>query len=76
MLKTDCNDLMKPIHERMPVILSSDALDTWMDNSHYYKATLLSLMKPYSKDDLVGYPVTLKMYNARFNVPESIIPIS
>lgn len=76
MLTTEPNQLMQPVHQRMPVILSIDELDTWMDNSHYDKTKLLSLTKPYPKKDLVCYPVTLKMNNARFNLPEAIAPIS
>jgi putative SOS response-associated peptidase YedK len=27
---TDANELMRPVHDRMPVVLSEDAVDQWL----------------------------------------------
>ena len=40
------NDLLAPIHERMPVVLAEDAWDTWLDPSVSDVATLERLLAP------------------------------
>lgn len=76
LLTTSANKLMEPVHNRMPVLLNNDTMQLWMDNSHCNQAELLGLLKPYSQKDLICYPVTTKMSNARFTQHESIEPIN
>ena len=35
LVTTDANELMKPIHHRMPVVLSKEAQAIWMNNACY-----------------------------------------
>lgn len=76
LITTDANDLMSPVHHRMPVLLNNEEMKVWMDNSHCNQAALLNLLKPYSGSDLMCYPVTTKMNNSRFTLNESIEPIA
>ena len=53
-ITTDPNELMADIHDRMPVILSPDDYDLWLDPEFEGKEKLLSLLRPYlqrSNDD-------------------------
>jgi len=45
-LTTDCNALMQPTHDRMPVILPAEDWDTWHDLMPSTDEVLLPLLKP------------------------------
>lgn len=55
---TDANDLLQPIHDRMPVILEPSKYNTWLDPQNHDKSVLAELLKPYSADKLEAYPVS------------------
>lgn len=57
-ITTECNALMQPIHDRMPVILSQDAWDTWLDPDLRRDEILLSLLKPCDENRIQAWPVT------------------
>ena len=75
LVTTSANLFMSQIHDRMPVLLSKERQRVWMDNSHCQVDVLQNLLNPYERNDLIGFPVTSKMNNARFNSPEAIVPI-
>ena len=57
-LTTECNALMQPIHERMPVILSPESWDAWLDHNLRKDEILLSLLKPFDADRMQAWPVS------------------
>ena len=57
-ITTDPNDLLKPIHDRMPVILTRDAEGVWLDPTIQEPARLLPLLKPYPPEEMEVYPVS------------------
>lgn len=61
-LTTSANDFMKPIHERMPVILSPEDYALWLSPGEEPAGALQALMRPYKGDDLTAYAVS-KMVN-------------
>ena len=50
-LTTTANDLMQPIHERMPVILGPSAEERWVDARASADA-LRSLLVPYTSEGM------------------------
>ncbi|MFD2248019.1 SOS response-associated peptidase [Pontibacter ruber] len=70
-ITTDANELVKPIHDRMPVILSPDAEELWLDE-HESQEDLLSLLHPFDPDKMKSYPVSPLVNSAVNNVPEVI----
>ena len=78
-ITTDPNELMAPLHDRLPVILPSDLWDVWLDPDADPKA-LKGLLVPIESDALQCWPVTKDM-NAtvknkqRNDSPEFIKPI-
>jgi putative SOS response-associated peptidase YedK len=54
---TDANAVMRPIHERMPVILNPAQYNTWLNVGHFDRAQLKSLLLPYG-GTLEAYPVS------------------
>lgn len=57
-LTTNANAFMRPIHDRMPVILDSKDYDTWLDPELHDVSILSPLLAPCNEDLLVMYPVS------------------
>ncbi|WP_162427879.1 SOS response-associated peptidase [Pontibacter pudoricolor] len=70
-ITTEANDLVKPIHDRMPVLLSPDAEELWLDE-HQTQEELISLLKPYKADDMKAYPISQLVNSPTNNIPEII----
>ncbi|GHA68684.1 SOS response-associated peptidase [Pontibacter akesuensis] len=70
-ITTEANDIVKPIHDRMPVILSAEAEELWLDENEKQE-DLLSLLKPYPSAEMTVYPVSPLVNSPLNNVPEVI----
>ena len=70
---TTANTLMQPIHERMPVILSPDQYDAWMDPNVTDAEHLLPLLAPYPPEMMQLHPVKTTVNSPRNEGPELII---
>ena len=55
---TEANELMKPIHHRMPVILSAEAGRTWLDPAGSDLRDLQQLLRPAETEVLRCYEVS------------------
>jgi putative SOS response-associated peptidase YedK len=75
-LTTAANELLQPIHERMPVILEPKDYDLWLDSQVQIPQTLEQLLRPYPALAMTAYPVSTLVNNSRHNSPECIIPLS
>lgn len=73
-LTTGPNDLLAPIHDRMPVILSPGDFDPWLDPETSDPATLLPLMRPYPPGAMVAFPVRALVNNPAADDPRCIEP--
>ncbi len=51
-ITTEPNELIRPIHERMPVILSKEKEAIWIDQSIEDADRLLSILKPYPSEEM------------------------
>jgi len=51
-ITTEPNDLLRPIHDRMPVIVRKELEDFWIDPSSHSSRDLLSILKPYPAEDM------------------------
>jgi putative SOS response-associated peptidase YedK len=59
---TQANDLVKPVHERMPVILEGEGLDAWLSDTDD-AALLKPLLVPCSGEVLQCWAVSRKVNN-------------
>lgn len=64
-LTTKASDQMVPIHHRMPVILSPENYDTWLDPSFYNPGELEALLQPFDAEALEMAPVSHDVNNPR-----------
>jgi putative SOS response-associated peptidase YedK len=74
-LTTTANEVMLPIHERMPVILWSSAEEQWLDPRANSNA-LRSLLVPYSSEGMEARPVGLWVNNPKNDGPKCLEPAS
>lgn len=70
-ITTGANELMSPIHDRMPVILDRDRLAYWLE-SGADKAGLEALLKPYPASGMENYPMS-SLVNSPKNDSEECI---
>ena len=56
-ITTAANDLMAPLHDRMPAILAPDDEETWLDPDATEPEQLLPLLRPYPAKEMAAYPV-------------------
>jgi putative SOS response-associated peptidase YedK len=66
------NELIAPIHNRMPVILPREAYDAWLDPDNKDQAALTALMRPYPADAMTAYPVSRKVNAVAYDSPDLI----
>ncbi|HEY6018959.1 MAG TPA: SOS response-associated peptidase [Candidatus Paceibacterota bacterium] len=57
-ITTDANELMQPIHDRMPVILDRAQWTTWLSPAEHRPAQLLSMIRPHDSAAMQAWPVT------------------
>ncbi|MCG0314887.1 MAG: SOS response-associated peptidase [Calditerricola sp.] len=74
-LTTQANALTAPIHPRMPVILPPDAEELWLNRDVTDAARLQRLLGPYPSEELVCYPVSARVNNARYDAPDCVEPL-
>jgi putative SOS response-associated peptidase YedK len=75
LLTTSANELMRPIHDRMPVILDPPDYDLWLDPGVQEIELLQSLLRPYPAAAMIAYPVSPVVNNARNDDPQCILPL-
>lgn len=70
---TTANTLMAPIHDRMPVILSPDYYDAWMNPRETDSSRLKSLLLPFNADRMKAYPVSTEVNSPRHDSATLIV---
>lgn len=69
------NDKVRPVHDRMPVILPANAWDTWLDPEQEDLATLGKLLVPAPASLIELYPVSTDVNNVRNKGGHLVEPI-
>lgn len=75
-ITTQANELLEPVHDRMPVITHEDKRDLWLDPEVKVKSDLLSLLKSYPSEEMEFYEASKRVNSPRNNSPENIDPVS
>jgi putative SOS response-associated peptidase YedK len=68
------NELVAPIHNRMPVILPREAWRRWLGEDRAEADELLALLRPYPAEAMRAYRVAARVGNVRNNDPELLAP--
>jgi putative SOS response-associated peptidase YedK len=75
LLTTTANELVAKIHDRMPVILGPEDYVLWLDTDMRDSQRLRSLLKPYPSQEMVAFPVSLRVNNPASDDPQCIEPL-
>jgi putative SOS response-associated peptidase YedK len=75
-ITTAANDLVKPVHDRMPVVLPQDREALWLDSNPDNFLKHINLLKPYPSDEMESYPVSPKINRSADNQPDLIQPLN
>ena len=71
-ITTEANDLLGPIHNRMPVILPRELEGFWLDGNIDDPGALASVLAPYPDDALEAYKVSTLVNSPRNNGPQVV----
>jgi len=71
---TVANQFMKPLHDRMPVILDPRDHERWLDPDNQDTASLKALLSPAPEDWLTEWPVSRQLNNPRHEGPDCLVP--
>jgi putative SOS response-associated peptidase YedK len=71
-LTTGANELMRPIHGRMPVIIPPDQYGLWLDPGCHDTAKLAKLLLPYPSTPMLAYRVSTVVNNPKNDVPQCV----
>ena len=71
-ITTEPNELLRPVHNRMPVILAPQDYDRWLASD---PADLTTLLRPYPSEQMSYYPVSRYVNSPDNEGPECIRPV-
>ena len=71
-ITTIANDLLRPVHDRMPVVLPRELEELWLDCSIDDPGALGSVLTPYLDDAMEAYEVSTLVNSAANDGPEVI----
>lgn len=69
-ITTSANEVLAPLHDRMPVILPEESWDAWLDPGFDNVGALRSMLGPCPADDLRAYPVSPRVNNVHNDGPD------
>jgi hypothetical protein len=72
-ITTAPNDAVRPVHDRMPVIVPREAREAWLDPSAD-DDSLIGVLKPYPGTDLIGYAVSARVNSVANDDADCIEP--
>jgi putative SOS response-associated peptidase YedK len=73
-LTTGANELVRPVHDRMPVILPEGHWPAWLDVGLQDSAALVPMLRPFPADAMRAYPVGPLVSNPRNDGPGCLEP--
>lgn len=72
---TDANELLAPLHDRMPVILEPDDIGPWLDPAVTDFERLRPSLRPFPSELLEVFPVSTRVNRAGEEGPELVEPL-
>lgn len=71
-ITTEPNDVVQPLHNRMPVIIPREDRSLWLDRTVQEPDELMPLLKPYDSAEMEAYDVSMQVNSPKVNRPENI----
>jgi putative SOS response-associated peptidase YedK len=73
-ITTEPNELLRQVHNRMPVILAPEEYDSWLAPEATTAADLSKLLRPYPTEQMSYYPVSRYVNSPDNEGPECVRP--
>lgn len=75
-ITTAANELLQPLHERMPVLLPPDRWPCWLGETPASNGELKALLKPYPAAAMTFWPVDRRVGNVKYDSPDLFAPLA
>jgi len=72
LLTTEANELIRSIHDRMPVILRTEDYGRWLDPAIQNPDEMTPLLRPYPRERMEAYAVSAHVNSPANDDPECI----
>ena len=76
LVTTTPNELLQPIHDRMPVMLGPNSGPAWLGDQPLEPALLARLCRPLPAALMTSHRVDAKMNNSRYEAPDCVAPVA
>jgi len=73
-LTTEANELVRPLHNRMPAILEPGDYERWLDPGLQDKEKLVPLLHPFPAEKMTAYPVSQLVNDPRHDDAKCLEP--
>jgi putative SOS response-associated peptidase YedK len=73
-LTTEPNDVTRPVHDRMPVILAAADYALWLDPAVQLPGEVRPLLRPFPAAAMTAFPVSTRVNNPAFDDPACLAP--
>jgi putative SOS response-associated peptidase YedK len=74
LITTEADAIVRPIHDRMPVILQRQDYEQWLDLENQNTMSLQKLLQPYPGEAMMAYPVSSFVNNPRNEASRCVDP--
>jgi putative SOS response-associated peptidase YedK len=75
-ITTQANDILKPLHDRMPALLTPQSWAAWLGESPANESDLKAMLRPYPDAAMTYWPVDRRVSNAKNEGPDLFAPLS
>lgn len=75
-LTTAANELLTPLHDRMPVLLGPQHWPAWLGEIAASECELHAMLRPYPAAAMTCWPVDRRVGNARRDDPDLLTPLA
>jgi putative SOS response-associated peptidase YedK len=72
-ITTEANEVLLPVHDRMPVILKTEDYEQGLDSKETDKERLQMLLAPYPANEMSSHPVNHSVNSPAIDSPELIL---
>jgi putative SOS response-associated peptidase YedK len=73
-LTTNANEVVQPVHDRMPVIVGQRHYDLWLSRKVQKPQELAAVLRPYPAETMRCFPVGPMVNDARNDAPGCLLP--
>jgi putative SOS response-associated peptidase YedK len=73
-ITTEPNEVLRPVHNRMPVVLNDEAALTWLNYNGSHLSLALSVLKPFPAELMEGYDVSPLVNDPRNDSLDCVAP--